>query len=399
MSSSAYTTNGKNMILNRMYKTNPDYTAPKYFGIGDDDTPATSGDIELGNIQEITTGVEYKEFITGFPIFNEAEKRVEVRGVLTTVDADGVLIKEVGEFNDDGKPSGKIVVAFTETGSHTWTAPEGVTNVDVLVVAGGGGGGSGNGGGGGAGGLIFEENFDISGETNPISITIGEGGSGSSGDTVDGQNGENSSFLTIEALGGGGGGMWTSFGLDGGSGGGGSGRTGSSGGSGTVNQGNDGGNASPSGSAGQGAGGGGGGATTAGANALATGNGYGGDGGDGGDYSTIFGTTYGENGVFAGGGGGGGVSQSGSGGNGGGGNGSTGTSNPIGEDGLVNTGGGGGGGIWGTSGSCGNGGSGIVLIAYELPIIKSDLIFRSVIIPISKSNTDEVQFSFRHKMK
>ena len=33
------------------------------------------------------------------------------------------------------------IQAFTNTGSHTWTVPAGVTEVEVLVVAGGGAGG------------------------------------------------------------------------------------------------------------------------------------------------------------------------------------------------------------------------------------------------------------------
>ena len=45
--------------------------------------------------------------------------------------------------------NGKKVVAFLESGE--WTIPDGVTKVDVLVVAGGGGGGTREGGGGGAG--------------------------------------------------------------------------------------------------------------------------------------------------------------------------------------------------------------------------------------------------------
>ncbi len=47
----------------------------------------------------------------------------------------------------------RVIQSFTASGS--WTAPEGVTQVDYLVVAGGGSGGAGGGlgGGGGAGGV------------------------------------------------------------------------------------------------------------------------------------------------------------------------------------------------------------------------------------------------------
>jgi len=44
-------------------------------------------------------------------------------------------------------------VSFTTVGTTSWTAPAGVTSVQVLVVGGGGGGGSERGSGGVSGGL------------------------------------------------------------------------------------------------------------------------------------------------------------------------------------------------------------------------------------------------------
>lgn len=140
-----------------------------------------------------------------------------------------------------------VVDKFTGTGTYTWTTPNGITNADILVVAGGGGGGrggegSGWGGGGGAGGLIFKSNEAVSGTIN---VVVGAGGARGASRDYRGSNGGNSTFGSITALGGGGGGsgwynnsaLWV--GLDGGSGGG-TPYYGGTPGKGTPGQGNDG---------------------------------------------------------------------------------------------------------------------------------------------------------------
>lgn len=105
----------------------------------------------------------------------------------------------------------------------SFTVPEGVSSVHLLIVGGGGGGGGGDGGGGGGGGAAGHGNNTrvISGQTIPISV--GRGGVG--GLTGPGQNGTESRFGAISASGGGGGGFSAGGlfeGLSGGSGGGGS---------------------------------------------------------------------------------------------------------------------------------------------------------------------------------
>ena len=119
-------------------------------------------------------------------------------------------------------------------------------------------------------------------------------------------------------------------------------------------------------------GGGGGGAGSPGENATSGSDG--GEGGAGRDYSTVFGSTFGESGFFAGGGGGGSSghtsTEGGAGGSGGGGTGrGEQTTKTAGEDG---TGGGGGGGSPEEGSDTDNdadgspGGSGVVLIRYNL---------------------------------
>jgi len=235
--------------------------------------------------------------------------------------------------------------------------------VIVLVVAGGGAGGNEEnawtGGGGGAGGLIYNASYSIDSGANGVTVGLG-------GNTSPTTSGQNSVFGTLIAIGGGRGAAWNLVNLVGGSGGGGSSQYNWPSAAGTPGQGYPGGS-------GYGAeyhmcaGGGGG----------AGGTGYdaggrppaGKPGGPGLDYSSVFGTSVGVNGWFAGGGGGGanGDAGMGMGGAGGGGNGAIEGTAP-GSPGLANTGGGGGGGggqYWVQNAVLGGpGGSGIVLIAY-----------------------------------
>ena len=265
--------------------------------------------------------------------------------------------------------------AFTSTGTSTFEVVSlGTTTgeVDVLVVAGGGGGGghtnstSTRGGGGGAGGVAFGT---ITFPAGSYTVTVGAGGTTRN-------TGNNSSIDGILAKGGGFGAYRdpdnTVFsGTD---------RSGGSGGGGSYYGSNEEGFATqPDTNAnvddfgfngGRGwdlsqsspyPGSGGGGASEKG-EALSSGS-RGGNAGDGIDYSTEFGTDFGESGYFAGGGGGGGETTSGQGGLGGGGNGGTGSNG--GQNGTPNTGGGGGG-AGRDSSQGGTGGSGIVLIRYRI---------------------------------
>ena len=250
---------------------------------------------------------------------------------------------------------GYTIHAFTSSGTFT---PAAAGLVDILVV--GGGGGSNDGrfsnegtwdGGGGAGGLRYLTSQTVTAQA--YTITIGAGGG-------KGANGGNSSGLGITSLGGGYGGESGSAGAAGGSGGGGGGDVATSAGAGTSGQGNAGGpGTDPGGNPYYEQAGGGGGAGEAG---NTDGLGF---GGDGQDYSTIFGTTYGESGWFAGGGAGGsgtdGTGAINDGGQGGGGDSGVGytIASSAGVAGAANTGGGGGGGRYSKTG-----GSGIVLIRY-----------------------------------
>jgi hypothetical protein len=261
------------------------------------------------------------------------------------------------------RPSNTTTVqSFTSTGTTSWTAPTGVTSVEVLVVAGGGGGGPDVGGGGGAGGVIYNSAYPVTPGTS-YTVTVGAGGPSFTA-------GANSVFDRLTAIGGGRGGNWDGgVGGNGGSGGGGGGasttRTGD-GGRGTLGQGFPGGGfgGGPS-SFGTFPGSGGGGAGGPGEPGSIAVDGWpkGGNGGPGVFYA-ITGTPVG----YAGGGGGGGGGDPagtglGGGASYGGGAGRQRSTGLPGFPGSANTGGGGGGAGGGVGG--GAGGSGIVVIRYS----------------------------------
>lgn len=277
------------------------------------------------------------------------------------IEATGGTITDVGGFR-----------YHTFTSSGTFEVTSGSGNVDYLTVAGGGGGGghtkstSTKSGGGGAGGVAYGTTMLSSGS---YTITVGAGGTTRT-------TGNNSLFDGIVAKGGG----WGAYRSSGDTQWSGTDRSGGSGGGGAYYASNEEGFATQPGTnanaddfgfnGGRGwaasssspyPGSGGGGASEKG-EALNSGS-RGGNGGEGLDYSTTFGTSFGESGYFAGGGGGGGETTSGQGGLGGGGNGGNGSS--AGQDGTLNTGGGGGGSGSGINVG-GSGGSGIVIIRYEL---------------------------------
>jgi hypothetical protein len=278
-------------------------------------------------------------------------------------------------------PSGQQRVVHTFTTGGTFTPPEGLTSVDVLVVGGGGAGGatttdanSRGSGGGGAGQYRYVTSHGVTPST-PYGITVGAGGS-AAGANMAARTGNTSVFDTINATGGGAGGTdgISNNGSNGGSGGGSrqGGTVGTGAGGGTGN--NGGGSNATSG------GGGGGGPASVGGTASAVAGTRGATGGAGGwgSLNVITGAPL----TYAGGGGGGGygtaiISSGGAAGPGGGGIGanSTGTTNrAAGADAAANTGGGGGG-ASGSSGTQatnfvgGNGGSGIVVISYVAPTL------------------------------
>ena len=120
--------------------------------------------------------------------------------------------------------NGLTTDSFTATGTCTYTIPDGVSFMDVLLVGGGGSGGSYGGGGGGGGGVLYRTSYSVS-PGSQINLTVGSGGTAPSNGSSSGTNGSDTTFDSLTASGGGGGGAGgtgsASAGLSGASGGGG----------------------------------------------------------------------------------------------------------------------------------------------------------------------------------
>ena len=211
----------------------------------------------------------------------------------TTIN-DGVTDTSSGS----GEVEGDII--FTEPGSHTWTAPEGVTAVAAIAIGGGGGGtgGAADGGeamsGGGGGGLGWNNNITVvPGQT--YNLVVGEGGMGSPTRRLEANNGKDSWFIDSDTVRGGGGtALGGDFAGDGGKGGSGPGGFGGGGGAGGYSEDLDGG------------GGTGGSATLTGGGAGGGGTGVYGNGDTGSDGADSGETTFGaETPIVINGGGGG----------------------------------------------------------------------------------------------
>lgn len=82
-------------------------------------------------------------------------------------------------WTESPRGDGKTVVTFT-SGSGTWTVPDGVSSVEVLVV-GGGGGSDGWSGGSGAGGMYYTGSYGVTPGAG-MTVTVGAGGAAISGD-------------------------------------------------------------------------------------------------------------------------------------------------------------------------------------------------------------------------
>ncbi len=154
-------------------------------------------------------------------LFSAVQVFVFTLGSLTTIaPAKAVAASCTDAFTNTSNitivQSTPFCVIKIESGSKTWTAPTGMTSVNVLLVAGGGGGGGGAFGGGGGGGQVVVVNgFSVTPGAS-YSLSVGGGGAGGTDALVyaggnlaniqQGIAGSNSTFSTLTATGGGGGG-------------------------------------------------------------------------------------------------------------------------------------------------------------------------------------------------
>lgn len=96
-----WTTDGNEVTLNRTFKASPDYTAPSKLKVGTGDTTPTSSDTDLQTEVELTSGVYYVDFSTGYPSLDESSLQVTIRSFINSLQANGSSLAEFGIFNND----------------------------------------------------------------------------------------------------------------------------------------------------------------------------------------------------------------------------------------------------------------------------------------------------------
>lgn len=100
MGSSIITTTGKKVMLNRTFKSTPDYTTFSVFKLGTGTTTPTENDTDLETPVNIN-GSQTKSFVTGYPIFDEDNLQVGFRCFVNSVESNGNSLTEFGLFNSD----------------------------------------------------------------------------------------------------------------------------------------------------------------------------------------------------------------------------------------------------------------------------------------------------------
>ncbi len=213
---------------------------------GEEDPTVDGAWTTLGDLAEVTAGTSFSVPVTGLK--QDMPYNFRIRAVNTIAGGVEQANREItGSFRTSGNISesgeGDLLrvdnrfVHRYPAGSYTFTTPDYVTSVEILVVGGGGAGGYKIGGGGGGGGLFYSASYPV--ETNTTyHIQVGEGGNAASNLDARGENGQLSYFarkdgdnegdetILISVPGGGAGGSYANIadiatGADGGSGGGG----------------------------------------------------------------------------------------------------------------------------------------------------------------------------------
>ena len=98
-----FTTAGNKMVFNRAFKETPDYAAPTVFMMGTGTTTPAASQTALVTPVDLD-GDNIKEFVSGYPTFDETNLQVTYRCFLNSLEANGNSLSEFGIFNEDASP-------------------------------------------------------------------------------------------------------------------------------------------------------------------------------------------------------------------------------------------------------------------------------------------------------
>lgn len=113
-------------MLNRLFKTSPDYTVPSVFKIGTGTTTPSILDTDVEAGVNINGGAT-KGFVSGYPTLDETNLQATIRCLLDTTEGNGNSLTEFGIFNSDGSAlmfsravhaaitkNNKIIISYVE---------------------------------------------------------------------------------------------------------------------------------------------------------------------------------------------------------------------------------------------------------------------------------------------
>ncbi len=98
-----WTNDGNKVLINRTFKTTPDYLEPSVFKVGTGTTAPVVSDTDLETPVAIDGG-NTKAFVSGYPTIDETNLEVTIRAYLNSLEANGNNLTEFGIFNTDGSP-------------------------------------------------------------------------------------------------------------------------------------------------------------------------------------------------------------------------------------------------------------------------------------------------------
>ena len=99
---SIWTKQGSILALHRLFTESPTYSAPSLIEIGTGTTAPTVSDTSLQTPVELTSGVYFANFSAGYPVIDETNLQVTIRGFINSLQANGNNLSEFGIFNSDG---------------------------------------------------------------------------------------------------------------------------------------------------------------------------------------------------------------------------------------------------------------------------------------------------------
>lgn len=118
---------GQKIVLNRSYKSSPDYTVASQFRVGTGTTTPTVSNTQIQTPATINGGT-YKNFVTSYPVLDEVNMEATIRCYLDSSEANGNSLTEVATFNTD---AGTVKLLTRDV--HTAITKNNTTEVAYII--------------------------------------------------------------------------------------------------------------------------------------------------------------------------------------------------------------------------------------------------------------------------